>query len=53
MGTPSCNTAIFTKGNNFRDFLFTSQMAKAKSIFQELAPISKGGKKENEKSCFP
>ena len=44
-------TAIFTKGDNFCDFLFASCTNCCFKI--ELTFHEKGGKNENDKSCFP
>ena len=52
MGAPPF-TIIFTKGNNFCDFLFAFLPTGANSFLLELTPKKMGGKTENKRVASP
>ena len=52
MSTPSWLSAMFTKGNNFRDILFAS-LNEVYSSRKKIAPTEKGGQNENGKIASP
>ena len=53
MGTPPSFSAMFSKGDNFCDFLCLLTWMGASSFLHELTPIYMGGNNENDRVASP